>query len=152
MSGKFHAKYHLPKNKIPCKLFVIRREGMETFMNALKIIAYIAAAILIFFGVLFIWGAFSPQGSPGWILVGLISVGIGFGLIWFGSRQKAVSQAGENVTLNIDLPANVNLDSLKCKSCGGALTSDNIKMVAGAPVVTCPYCNTTYQLTEDPKW
>lgn len=121
-------------------------------MNALKIIAYIAAAIVIFFGVLFIWGAFSPQGSPGWILIGLISVGIGFGLIWFGSRQKPISQTGENITLNIDLPANVNLDSLKCKSCGGVLTSDNIKMVAGAPVVTCPYCHTTYQLTEDPKW
>jgi hypothetical protein len=131
---------------------VIRREGMETSMNAIKIIAYIAAAILIFFGVLFIWGAFSPQGSVGWILIGLISVGIGFGLIWFGSRQKPISQASENVTLNIDLPGNVNLDSLKCKSCGGALTSDNIKMVAGAPVVTCPYCHTTYQLTEDPKW
>ena len=27
----------------------------------MKIIAYIAAAILIFFGVLFIWGAFDPN-------------------------------------------------------------------------------------------
>ena len=52
-------------------------------MNAIKIIAYVAAAILIFFGVLFIWGAFSSQGSIGWILVGIIGVGIGFGLIWF---------------------------------------------------------------------
>lgn len=122
-------------------------------MTAIKIIAYVAAAILIFFGVLFIWGAFSPQGSPGWIVIGLISVGIGFGLIWFGSRQKPATQAGDqNVTLNIDLPANVNLDSLKCKSCGGALTTKDIKMVAGAPVVTCPYCNSTYQLSEDPKW
>jgi hypothetical protein len=122
-------------------------------MTAIKIIAYIAAAILIFFGVLFIWGAFSPQGSAGWILIGLISVGIGFGLIWFGSRQKPASQAGaENVTLNIDLPANVNLDSLKCKSCGGALSAKDIKMVGGAPMVTCPYCNSTYQLSEEPKW
>ena len=122
-------------------------------MTAIKIIAYVAVAILIFFGVMFIWGAFSPQGSTGWILIGLISVGIGFGLIWFGSRQKPATQAGEqNVTLNIDLPANVNLDSLKCKSCGGALTTKDIKMVAGAPVVTCPYCNSTYQLSEDPKW
>ena len=122
-------------------------------MTAIKIIAYVAAAILIFFGVIFIWGAFSPQGSTGWILIGLISVGIGFGLIWFGSRQKPATQAGEqNVTLNIDLPANVNLDSLKCKSCGGALTTKDLKMVAGAPVVTCPYCNSTYQLSEDPKW
>jgi uncharacterized Zn-finger protein len=29
---------------------------------------------------------------------------------------------------------------------------DNIQMVAGAPVVNCPYCHTTYQLTEEPKW
>lgn len=122
-------------------------------MTAIKIIAYIAAAILIFFGVLFIWGAFSPEGETGWIPVGLISVGIGFALIWFGNRQKpAVQDAGDNVTLKIDLPANVNLDTLKCQSCGGALTTDNIKMVAGAPVVDCPYCHTTYQLTEDPKW
>lgn len=122
-------------------------------MTAVKIIAYIAAAILIFFGVLFIWGAFSPDGSVGWIPIGLISVGIGFGLIWFAARRKPSSEAtGENVTLKIDLPANVNLDTLKCKSCGGSLTMDNIQMVAGAPVVNCPYCHTTYQLTEDPKW
>ena len=121
-------------------------------MNAVKIIAYIAAAILIFFGVLFIWGAFSPEGSLGWIPVGLISVGIGFGLIWFAGRTKAGAGQPTQVTLNVDLPANVSLDSFKCKSCGGALTTDNVKMVAGAPVVTCPYCNTTYQLTEEPKW
>jgi len=119
----------------------------------MKIIAYIAAAILIFFGVLFIWGAFSPDGSPGWIVIGLVSVVIGFGLIWFAGRKKAGDQtAGQNVTLNIDLPGNVNLESLKCQSCGGVLTMDNIQMVAGAPVVNCPYCKTTYQLTEERKW
>ncbi|HSF82144.1 MAG TPA: hypothetical protein VLA49_12960 [Anaerolineales bacterium] len=121
-------------------------------MSAIKIIGYIAAAILIFFGVLFIWGAFSPDGSVGWIPIGLISVGIGFGIIWFASRQKPAAQGDTNVTLQIDLPANVNLDTLKCQSCGGSLTMDNIQMVAGAPVVNCPYCHTTYQLTEEPKW
>lgn len=122
-------------------------------MSAVKIIAYIAAAILIFFGVLFIWGAFSPKGADSWIIVGLISVAIGFGLIWFAAKRIATGPAGgDNVTLKIDLPANVNLDTLKCKSCGGVLTMDNITMVAGAPVVTCPYCKTTYQLTEEPKW
>jgi hypothetical protein len=123
-------------------------------MTAIKIIAYIAAAILILFGVLFIWATFSPTGSPGWFFIGLVSVAIGFGLIWFASRQKPApaSSGGENVTLKIDLPANVNLDSLKCKSCGGQLTTDAIKMVNGAPVVTCPYCGSIYQLTEEPKW
>lgn len=119
----------------------------------MKIIAYIAAAILIFFGVLFIWGAFSPEGSVGWIPVGLISVGIGFGLIWFASWKKPqVEASSQNITLKIDLPGDVNLETLKCQSCGGTLTMDNIEMVAGAPVVNCPYCKTTYQLTEEPKW
>ena len=120
----------------------------------MKAIAYIFAAILIFFGVLFIWGAFSSEGSLGWIPVGIISVGIGFAIIWFVSRRRIVTdKASEsNVTINVDLPANVSLDTIKCKSCGGSLTPENVKMVAGAPVVTCPYCNTVYQLTEEPKW
>ncbi len=123
-------------------------------MSAGKIIGYIFAAILVFFGILFIWATFSPQGQIGWLIVGVISVGIGFGIIWFLGKSKAMSAAGngENVTLNIDLPSNVNMDTLKCKSCGAALTKGDIKMVAGAPVITCPYCHTTYQLTEDPKW
>ncbi len=119
----------------------------------MKIIAYLAAAILIFFGVLFIWGAFSEQGSPGWILTGLISVGVGFLIIYFASRKAPSTATSEQeITYKVELPADINLDTMKCKSCGGSLTMDNIKMVAGAPVVSCPYCQTTYQLTEEPKW
>ncbi len=121
-------------------------------MSAGKIIGYIVAAILVFFGVLFIWSAFTATNQqPMNIVIGLITVGIGLVIIWFASRRPA-AQANENVTLKVDLPANVNMDTLKCKSCGGPLGPNDIKMVAGAPVVTCPYCKTTYQLTEEPKW
>ncbi|HEY9089838.1 MAG TPA: hypothetical protein VIO36_16820 [Anaerolineaceae bacterium] len=119
-------------------------------MSAGKIIAYIVAAITIFFGILFIWGAFSPSGSNGWIIVGLISVGIGLALIYWAARRPA--STSNDVTLKIDLPGNVGMDTLKCKSCGGTLSPKDISMIAGAPVVTCPYCKTTYQLTEEPKW
>jgi uncharacterized Zn-finger protein len=119
----------------------------------MKIIAYIAAAILIFFGVLFIWAAFAPDAEGGWLLIGIISVLIGFGLIWFASRPKPLAPGQQNVNIQVDLPANVNIEKLKCQSCGGALDPQkDIKLVAGAPMVTCPYCGTTYQLTEDPKW
>jgi len=123
-------------------------------MSAGKIIAYIFSAILIFFGVLFIWATFSPQGNLAWLLIGIISVGIGFGIIWFAGRRQPASggQAGGDINLNIDLPGDISLDTMKCQSCGGSLTMDNIKMAAGAPVVSCPYCNTTYQLNEEPKW
>jgi len=44
------------------------------------------------------------------------------------------------------------ISQITCRSCGGALKPENIKMVAGAPMVECPYCGTTYQMTEEPKW
>jgi len=116
----------------------------------MKTVGYIAAAILIFFGVLFIWGAFGAQGQPVWIIIGIISAGIGLAIIYFVSRKPKVETT--NVTLKVDLPGNVNMDSLKCKSCGGVLTAENIKVVNGAPMVTCPYCHTVYQITEEPKW
>jgi ascorbate-specific PTS system EIIC-type component UlaA len=112
----------------------------------------------IFFGIIYIWGSFSQNGQSGWLVAGSISFIIGILLIGGGAFLISLAGRGkmgaitENVTLNVDLPANVNLETLKCKSCGGSLTMDNIQMVAGAPVVNCPYCHTTYQLTEEPKW
>jgi len=121
-------------------------------MTAGRIIAYIAAAIILLFGVLFIWAAFGTQFNSGWLITGLVSVAIGFGMIWFAGRLKTETPVEQNVTLNIDLPSNVELDTFKCESCGGVLSPENVEMVAGAPVVSCPYCGTTYQLKEDPKW
>ena len=85
------------------------------------------------------------------LVVGIILVGIGLALVWFVTR-KPKAEAPVHVTYKVDLSGDVNLETMKCKSCGGALSPDNVKMVAGAPVVTCPYCNSTYQLAEEPKW
>ena len=118
-------------------------------MSAGKIIAYISAALFIGLGALFILSAFGSTPQPQNILTGIILVIIGFGLIFVASRKKPGEQ---EVKLEIDLSGDVNLDTLSCKSCGGQLSSDNISMVAGAPVVSCPFCETSYQLTEEPKW
>jgi hypothetical protein len=122
-------------------------------MRAGRIIAFITAAVFIIFAFLFILGSFSPEGSPGWIVVGIIGLVIGFVLIFVGTKLSPPQKAGDQVVnLNVDLPGEVGMETIKCKSCGGPLTSKDIKMVAGAPVVECPHCSTTYQLTEEPKW
>ncbi len=122
-------------------------------MRTGRIISFIAAAVFIVFGFLFILGAFSPEGSPGWIIVGIIGLLIGFVLIFVGTKLSPPIKAGDQVVnLQVDLPGDVNMETIKCESCGGPLSPDDIKMVAGAPVVECPHCGTTYQLTEEPKW
>jgi len=119
-------------------------------MKAGRLIAYIAAAILIFFGVLAIWGSPSTN-KPGLnLIIGVISIGAGFVLIWFAGRMGRNDSV--EIIQKIDLSGDMNLESLRCRNCGGALSSKDISMVEGAPFVKCPYCGTTYQLTEEPKW
>ena len=117
----------------------------------MKTVAYIGAGLLILFGALMVIGATDPTGNTSWLWVGAFLIIVGLVIIFFAARRKPVTPT-TNVTLNVDLPGNVSMDTLKCKSCGGTLTSENISMVAGAPMVTCPFCHTTYQLTEEPKW
>jgi hypothetical protein len=119
----------------------------------MKIVAFIGAGLLIVFGALMMIGATDPSSpNPGaWLFIGLILIVVGLVIIFFAARRKAIAPT-TNVTLNVDLPGDVKFDSLKCKSCGGTLVADNISMVNGAPMVTCPFCHTVYQLTEEPKW
>jgi hypothetical protein len=117
----------------------------------MKIVAFIGAAILIIFGALMAIGATDPTGNTSWLPIGLVLIVVGLVIVFFAARRKTQAPV-ENVTYNVDLPGNVKMDTLKCESCGGTLAPENIAMVAGAPVVTCPFCHTTYQLTEAPKW
>ena len=118
----------------------------------MKVIAYIGASILIFFGTMFIWGAFGSNPQPGWVGVGVISVAIGFGIIWFTQRKDKATAGEQNISVNIDLPGEIKLETMTCQACGGSLTGKNIEMQSGAPMIVCPYCETTYQLNEEPKW
>jgi hypothetical protein len=116
----------------------------------MKIVGYIFSAILIFFGVLLAWGSFS-QNSIFWLIGGIVMILIGLAVIFLTAKRTAPGST-TNVTYNVDLPGNVKVDSIKCKSCGGTLRAKDISMVNGAPMVTCPFCHTVYQFTEEPKW
>ena len=122
-------------------------------MSGGKIIGYIVAAILIFFGVLFIWAAFSPEGESGWILVGVISVAIGLGIIaLIKFREPKPAQAPQEIIQKIDLSGDIELETLKCQKCGGELQKDSISIKEGAVFIDCPYCGSAYQMVEEPKW
>jgi len=93
----------------------------------MKVVAYIGAGILILFGALMMIGATDPSGNSSWLFVGLILIVAGLVIIFFAARKKPEAPT-TNVTLKVDLPGGVNMDSLKCKSCGGTLTAENITM------------------------
>jgi len=122
-------------------------------------IFFLVGLCLVGYGALSVVGSTSVQGNSSWLSFGIgfgcvggVFLAGGAGLVWAGSRKTVSGDAAQQVVLKIDLPGDTKISQMKCQSCGGAITSTDIKMMAGAPVVTCPYCQATYQLTEEPKW
>ena len=130
-----------------------------------RTLLYIGAGVLFLIGLcllgyggLSVIGSTSQQGDSSWLTFGIgfacagvVFLGGGAGLVWMGLRGQK-TEVVQQVTMKVDLPGETKVEQMKCKSCGGVLTSDNIKLVNGAPMVTCPYCDTVYQITEEPKW
>jgi hypothetical protein len=123
---------------------------------------YIGAIVLLLMAACGLGlGGFIYLGSMGGAQVGNIPIvlsclgvlaGVAGIVLIFLAVRKTKSDTAQNVTLKVDLPADVNVEKMKCQSCGGVLTADDIKIINGAPMVTCPFCKTVYQLTEEPKW
>ncbi|MCC7118130.1 MAG: hypothetical protein IT310_06355 [Anaerolineales bacterium] len=121
-------------------------------------IFFVIGVCLFGYGVLNVIGSTSAQGSSNWL-----SFGIGFGCVGatflaagaglvYAVQRGTKTEVVQQVTMKVDLLGETKIEQMKCRSCGGSLSADNVKMIAGAPTVSCPFCGTTYQLTEEPKW
>jgi DNA-directed RNA polymerase subunit RPC12/RpoP len=121
-----------------------------------RIVGYVVAGILILFGVLYLWSI--PAAGSGQLvsrlIVGVISVGVGVVIIWVVRTRgpATIQQITQQVELDLEAGGELNVEKLKCQNCGGELSKDHVSLVQGAVMINCPYCGSTYQLTEEPKW
>lgn len=113
----------------------------------MKIVTYLIAAVLLLFALMFIVGS---QGMIARIIVGLILFA-GAGVLVYLTRVQPTKEEITHIQ-KIDLTGDIQLEQLKCQSCNGALSKDNLEVKAGAIFVECPYCGASYQIEEAPKW
>ena len=123
-------------------------------MSTGKIIGYIVAGILVLFGVLWLLSAFSGEASSplGRLIVGGLLVLIGLGIIFAVRLREPKPQQEVTIRQQIDIGGDVEMEALKCQSCGAQLDKSAISLTQGAVMVSCPYCGATYQIVEEPKW
>jgi uncharacterized Zn-finger protein len=119
-----------------------------------RIIGYVVAGILILFGVLYLWSIPAAGSSQivSRLIVGGVSLAIGVVIIWVVRTRGPAPIQQITQQVELDMPGDVNVEKLKCQSCGAELSKDSVSLVKGAVMINCPYCGSTYQLTEEPKW
>jgi hypothetical protein len=113
----------------------------------MEIVTYIIAAVIGFFGLMFIVGA---QGQVVRIVVGVVLFGAA-GVLIYLTRVRPKEQE-TTIVQKIDLSGDVALEQMKCRNCGGPLDEESVSVQAGAIFVNCPYCGASYQIEEEPKW
>jgi hypothetical protein len=113
----------------------------------MKAISYIIAAILGFFGLVFIIGA---QGQIMRVVVGIVLLAAAGVLIYLTRIRPQVTQT--SVVQKIDLSGDVSLEKMTCSSCGASLSKKSIEVKAGAIFINCEHCGSSYQLEEKPRW
>jgi uncharacterized Zn-finger protein len=108
---------------------------------------YILSGCVAFVGLIFLIG---NQGLAPRMLVGVVLVVAGLALAAM-TRLKAPAPA-VTIHQHIEPPGESSLEQLKCRNCDAPLDQTSVELREGAVFVKCPYCGTSYQVEEAPKW
>jgi len=108
------------------------------------LVMYIVSAILLLFAVLY---ALSSAYAPMRIWISALLFLAGFGILYFAWKRQPTQ-----IVQKLEMPGKIKVQPMKCPNCSASVDMNQIKIVDGAPLVKCPYCGHTFEITEEPKW
>jgi predicted Zn finger-like uncharacterized protein len=122
-------------------------------MKAIAILGAIAAGVLFFFAVIFAlassYQGLTAQTAQTRLITSaflfIIGVAIIVGIYFVTRKPKTVIQ-------HLEVSGQMKGAAIKCPNCSASIDANQIKIVSGVPYVKCPYCGTTFEVTEEPKW
>jgi len=117
-------------------------------VKIVTVLGAIAVAVVFFFAVIFALAAsvqstFTRLLTSGILFV--IGIAIIAGIYYTTRKPKTVIQ-------RLEVSGQMKAASIKCPNCSASVDANSIKIVSGVPYATCPYCGTTFEVTEEPKW
>lgn len=122
-------------------------------MKITTILGAIVAAILLFFGFIFVLSAgaaaLTTQQQTLRLIEGGILLFVGFAIVYV---TYAFSRKPTTIVQQLEISGQMRGVSIKCPNCSASVDANKIKIVSGVPYATCPYCGTTFEVTEEPKW
>jgi hypothetical protein len=122
-------------------------------MKITTVLGGIAAAILLFFGFIFVLSAGAATLTSSQQVLRLIEGAIllvaGFTIAYV---SYVFSRKPTTIVQQVELSGQMKAAPIKCPNCGGSVDANLIKVVSGVPYATCPYCGKTFEIAEEPKW
>ncbi len=117
-------------------------------MKITTILGALAATVLLFLGLIFAIAA-SVQATTTRLVVSLALFAMGFALAYI---TYVTSRKPQTVIHQVKVSGQMKAAALKCPNCSASVDANKIKILSGVPYATCPYCGSTFEVTEEPKW
>jgi uncharacterized Zn-finger protein len=117
-------------------------------MRLLAVLGAIVVAVLFFFAVIFAMAA-SVEAATTRLTVSVMLFAVGFAIAavtYYATRKP------KTVIHQLELSGQMKAAAIKCPNCSASVDANQIKIVSGVPYATCPYCGTTFEVAEEPKW
>ncbi|NLH51117.1 MAG: hypothetical protein GX444_21285 [Myxococcales bacterium] len=124
-------------------------------MRVGRIIGFSFTVLFILLGLIFLLATGSAQNTNKSqdLTLGLILLAIGIGLLVLVLKFLPATKVEHTVIQRVELTGKIDLNQIKCRNCGGSLAAESLKIAGdGTVVASCPYCGTTFHVTEEPKW
>lgn len=112
--------------------------------GVLKWLLWIAAAILMILGILFIMASYAETIR---LVEGLIFISLSLIMIYFSREKKPIE-----IRKRIDLSGPIKFKEIRCPNCSALLNIEKVKVIKGKTYMTCDYCENSFEITEEPKW
>jgi DNA-directed RNA polymerase subunit RPC12/RpoP len=124
-------------------------------MKITTILGAVATVVLFFFGFIFLLSsgasAVSSDAQHQTIRivegVVLLAAACGIAYVTYIFNRKPVK-----IVQQLELSGQMKAATIKCPNCSASVDANRIKIVSGVPYATCPYCGTTFEVAEEPKW
>ena len=122
-------------------------------MKIITILGAIAAAVLLFFGFIFLLSTgsnlLSSEQQTLRLVEGSVLLLVGFIIIYVA---YVFNRKPTTIIHQVELSGQMKATPIMCPNCGGSLDTSLIKIVSGVPYAACPYCGKTFEVAEEPKW
>ncbi len=117
-------------------------------MKIIAVLGGLAVAVLLFFAVIFALASSVQETgtrlvTSGILFIAALAIIVG---IYYTTRKPTT------VIQQVEVSGAMKAASIKCPNCGASVDASLIKIQDGVPYATCPYCGTTFEVTEEPKW
>lgn len=115
-------------------------------MKLIAVLGGVAVAVLWFLAVIFAMASsYDSMRLITSAILFIVGLTVIVGIYYTTRKPKTVVQ-------HLELSGQMKATQIKCPNCGGSVDANQIKINEGVPYVKCPYCGTTFEVAEEPKW